>query len=81
MKTTVRISNALVQQARRLARRDGTTLRALIEEGLRLVVAERGRAGRSRLRRATFKGAGLQAGVADASWEQIRDLVYEGHGA
>jgi hypothetical protein len=81
MKTTVRLPDALLQEARRLARRDQTTLRALIEEGLQLVIAERSRTGAYRLRRATFKGAGLQAGVADASWEQIRDLAYDGRGA
>jgi hypothetical protein len=39
MRTTVRLSNELVTQAKRKALRDGTTLTALIEKGLRLVVA------------------------------------------
>jgi hypothetical protein len=33
------------------------------------------------LRRATFKGRGLQAGVEGASWERLREMAYEGRGA
>ena len=40
MKTTIEISPPLLNQARKLAARQGTTLRALVEEGLRKVVAE-----------------------------------------
>jgi hypothetical protein len=35
---------------------------------------------RFRLRRASFKGKGLQP-IAAGGWERIRDLVYEGRGA
>jgi hypothetical protein len=55
-------------------------LRALVEEGLRRIIAERRRAGAFRLRKATFKGTGLQAGVAGTPWERIRDMAYEGRG-
>jgi hypothetical protein len=34
MKTTVEISDSLLREARKLARREGTTLRALVEQGL-----------------------------------------------
>jgi hypothetical protein len=80
MKTTVEIPDALLDEARRLATRQGTTLRALIEQGLRRVIAERKRASAFRLRKATFKGEGLQSHVAGASWERIRDIAYEGRG-
>jgi putative antitoxin of VapBC-like toxin-antitoxin system len=42
MKTTVEISDALLTAARKLAAKNGTTVRALIEEGLRRVVQARG---------------------------------------
>lgn len=81
MKTTVNISDSLLEEARKIAARDKTTVRDLIERGLRKILAERKGARDFRLRKATFKGNGLQPGVADASWERIRDLIYEGHGA
>jgi hypothetical protein len=38
MRTTVRLDDGLLDQARREARRRGTTLTALIEQGLRLAI-------------------------------------------
>jgi hypothetical protein len=80
MKTTVEISDALLEQARTLAAREGTTIRALIEQGLRHVLAERQRAAAFRLRKAAFRGQGLQPEVAGAPWERIRARAYEGRG-
>ncbi len=81
MKTTVEISDGLLAEARRLATRENTTVRALVEEGLRHVVATRRGAAAFRLRKASFKGQGLQPGVAGASWERIRDMAHENRGA
>ncbi|MBP1689006.1 MAG: uncharacterized protein H6Q33_5149 [Deltaproteobacteria bacterium] len=63
-----------------MAQRERTTLRALVEQGLRRVIAERKRRGGFRLRKATFKGRGVQPHLAGASWDQIRELSYEGRG-
>lgn len=81
MKTSVEISDAILDSARKLAAREKTTVRALIEEGLRKVVAERRKRGRFKLRKATFRGKGLQPHLEGASWEEIRKLGYEGRGA
>lgn len=67
MKTTVEIPDPILNQARELAAREGTTVKALIELEFHL-------------RRATFKEHGLQPELRDASWEQLRELVYEEHG-
>jgi hypothetical protein len=80
MKTIVEIPQTLLDEARKLASQAGTTLRALVEERLRRIIAERRHAGTFRLRKATFKGTGLQSGVAGAPWERIRDMAYEGRG-
>lgn len=80
MKTTIEISEPLLNQARRLATRQGTTLRALVEEGLRKVVAEKRRPEGFRLRRASFRGEGLQPEAASAGWDRLREMAYEGHG-
>ena len=80
MKTTVEIPDSLLEEAKRLAGREGTTVRALIEEGLRRTLADRKRATKFRLRKATFKGTGIQVGFAGASWDRIRDAAYEGRG-
>ena len=80
MKTTVQISDSLFEEARKVAHREKTTLKALVEEGLRRIVSERRRRGAFRLRKATFKGKGLQAHLGGASWEKIRELSYEGRG-
>ena len=80
MKTTVEIPDTLMKEARKLASRQRTTLRVLIVEGLRRVLTERRSAAGFRLRKATFKGNGLQPEVAGAPWERLRDMVYEGRG-
>jgi Arc/MetJ family transcription regulator len=81
MKTTIEISDALLQDARRVAARDGITLRALVERGLRHVVSEMTPAAPFKLRKAGFKGEGLQAEFRDVSWERLRDAVYQDRGA
>ena len=81
MKTTIEISDALLDEAKQIASKEDTTLRELMEEGLRRALSERKQRRKFRLRRATFKGKGLQPGIAAGSWDRIRDLVYEGRGA
>jgi len=81
MKTTVEIPDALLEEAKQVASNEGTTLRKLMEEGLRRALADRKQRRKFHLRRASFKGKGMQPGVAAGSWDRIRDLVYEGRGA
>jgi hypothetical protein len=81
MKTTVEISDSLLEAARGEARRSRTTVRALIELGLRRVLEERKRGKPFRLRRASYRGEGLQPPLTEADWEAIRQRVYEGRGA
>lgn len=80
MKTTVEIADSLLSAARRLAAREGTTVRALIEEGLRKVVDKRERRAGFRLRRVPFGGEGLSPDLSHADWGGIRDRAYEDRG-
>ena len=80
MKTTIEISDALLIQAKQMAIQQGTTLRSLLERGLRQVVSEQPETGVFRLRNASFSGTGLQDGVRGAGWDRIREMAYEDHG-
>jgi hypothetical protein len=81
MKTTIEIADPLLREARKLAAREGVTLRALVERGLNRAIAEMKNGAPFELRRASFKGKGLQREMDHASWERMRDLAYEGRGA
>jgi len=81
VKTTVELSDEALEDAKRVAAEEGTSLRALLEEGLRRVLAERhGRRAGFRLRRATFRGKGLSIAFANASWPDLRDAAYRERG-
>lgn len=55
-------------------------MKSLVEEGLRRIISERQQRSDFRLRKATFKGKGIQPHLAGASWDQIREQSYEGRG-
>jgi len=77
MKTTVDIADPVLREARKVAAREGTTLRSLIEEGLRRVLADKRRKSRFRLRLVTAGGRGLRAELRGLDWDEIRDLSYQ----
>jgi hypothetical protein len=78
MKTTLDICDPLLKEARRLAARENTTLRALVEQGLRKVMSEMQQSKAFRLRKASFRGQGLRPEMRDVSSDRPRDLAYEG---
>ena len=82
MKTTIHIPDNLLDEAKKVAHQEGTTLKALVEEGLRKALEERRVRGQTafKLRKASFKGQGLQPHVAGVTWDQILDISYEGRG-
>ena len=86
MKTTVEISPALLAEAKRHAQTEHTTLKALIEAGLRRVLAEK-KDGKPafKLRDGSFDGgsvggSGLTPEFQNAPWEKFRDAIYEDRG-
>lgn len=81
MKTTIEISDPLLRDARAIATQQGQTLRQLIEEGLRQVVAARkGQKQAFRLRDTSVGGKGLRAGLRYDEWGAILDLSYGDRG-
>jgi hypothetical protein len=75
MKTTIEISDAILERVKALAAREGTTIRALVEDGLRQVLRER-RAKPFRLRDAAVGGEGLTKEFEGAGWDRFRDAAY-----
>jgi predicted transcriptional regulator len=64
MRTTVRLDDHLLREAKALAVKTGRTLTAVIEDALRATIASHRRERRPpRVALPTFKGKGLQAGV------------------
>ncbi len=81
MKTTVEIAEDLFARTREVAQREGTTLRALIEEGLRTALARRERRASYQWPDLSVTGEGLSPEMAEGSWETLRDRIYAGRGA
>ena len=75
MKTTIEIASTLLKEAKRTAAREGSTLRALMEEGLRSALETRRKRRRPfHLKLVTVRGKGLQRGI---DWDLPRDLAYD----
>ena len=81
MKTTIELPDTLIEQARRVAQREGATLRALVEEGLQRSLEARRKAARRQLDFPIYGGNGLTDEFQGAPWSRIRDEIYREHGA
>jgi hypothetical protein len=78
MKTTVDLPEALVREAQDVARAEGTTLRALVEDGLRVALERRRSRSGFRLPDASVGGNGLRPEFRDAGWDELRAAIYGG---
>ena len=82
VKTTIEIADPLLEQVRKVAARDGETLRALVEQGLRAVLVERNAKNKPfKLRDASVKGDGLHPDIAHLSMHDIVLMSYGDRGA
>jgi hypothetical protein len=77
VKTTIDIADPILREVRKVATREGTTLRALVEEGLRRILTERKRKSPFRLRLVSVGGRGLRPELQNKSWDDIRELSYQ----
>ncbi|MCY4598483.1 MAG: DUF2191 domain-containing protein [Acidobacteria bacterium] len=76
MKTTIDIQDALLLRAKRYAKRNGHPLRAVVEEGLRLVLS-------TPVTRSRYRLPDMSVGEPDGpdpleaySWQDLRDMIY-----
>lgn len=80
MKTTIEISDPILEAAKEAASREGRTLRDVVEEALRVHLAARARRPPFKLRDASFQGEGMHGDMNGLTWEQLVSLIYEGRG-
>jgi hypothetical protein len=78
MKTTVEIPDALLDRARRHARRTGRPVRSLIEEGLRLVLESERASAAYRLPDRSVGLEGASNPLESLSWQDLRAEIYGG---
>ena len=78
MKTTVEIANDLLLRAKQEAEASRTTLRSLIEAGLREILGRKAGSRPHPVIPGTFKGKGLQPEFRGHGWDRIRDTIYGG---
>ena len=81
MKTTIEVSDALMLEAKSLAQKHSTTLRALIERGLEKELQDLRQPKPYKMRDFSVRGNGLQPGQELLSWAEVRGMIYEGRGA
>ena len=81
MKTTIEISDELLKKAKRLAVKRQTTLRSIIEQGIRHTLKEQERDRQNVLPDKSVKGKGLQPEFRSSGWSDIRDSTYAGRGS
>ncbi len=80
MKTTIDIPDSLLKEAKKLSAQRQITLRSLVEQGLREIISRQKSDQKFKLRKASFRGNGLQNEFHGESWQKIRAAAYEGHG-
>jgi hypothetical protein len=78
VKTTVDIADALLERAKRYAKRTHRPLRALIEEGLQRVLKDGARRAEYRLPDQSVGRAGEKNPLESFSWSELRDEIYGG---
>ena len=78
MKTTVDLPDALLERAKRHARKTGRPLRAVIEEGMRRVLDEPAGGPPYRLPDRSVGERGGRNPLVSYSWNELRDEIYGG---
>lgn len=81
MRTTIDMSDALFREARAFTDNQNQTFKDLVEMALRFYLQSQKKVKKPfKLKDASFGKGGLQPGIQEGNWEQIRELIYEGRG-
>jgi hypothetical protein len=75
MRTTIRLDDDLLAEAKQLAARTRRSLNAVIEDALREMLARREQPARTVVRLTTFRGNGLRPGVDLDDSAALYDLM------
>lgn len=78
MKTTVEINDMLLERARHRAKETGQPLRAVIEDGLRQLLAKPLPKTRYKMKNLSYGNPDDPDPMQNLTWEEIRDIIYEG---
>lgn len=76
MKTTLDIKDELLLSAKKLAERTGRPLRAVVEEGLRLVLTQQSEKKPFRLKDCSVGDGDRPDPLESWSWQDLRDEIY-----
>ena len=77
VKTTIDIATGLLMEAKERARRERTTLRELVEQGLRMVLSEPEASARPAFKPVTCRLEPLPGIDNPYDWDAILDSVYD----
>ncbi len=78
--TTIELPDELLECRRAVARRENSTLKALIEEALRLALRARSHRPATRFSVKPFRGEFLTPEFANAGWETVHNAIYRDRG-
>jgi hypothetical protein len=77
MKTTIDIADSLLEEAKQAAASEKTTLRALVEEGLRAVLDRRRGSADFKLEGFAYRGSVLRAGIEETDFGRMLDIIHD----
>ncbi len=75
MRTTIRLDDALLAEAKQRAAERGTTFTAIVEDALRQALAQRAEPRSERSSLPTFGGDGVRAGIDLDDSAGLRDIM------
>jgi hypothetical protein len=76
VKTTIEIRDDLLVRAKQLAKRTGRPLRAVVEDGLRRVLADAPKASAYELPDRSVGERGGKDPLEASSWQELKDEIY-----